>query len=125
MILSKAARAAYAKAIAIDTPIDARVIRADGSGTETTATEGADLKDASERAWADYREAKNAMEREEQVAWLKQLADGLAANNWTGTTEDKVTFWEIRATLLPGSTGTPDWYDKHDHDLVVRFMEAQ
>ena len=58
MILNTAARAAYAKAIALDTAIDARVIRADGSGTPTTAAEGEALKDAAEWAWAEYRQSK-------------------------------------------------------------------
>ena len=58
MILNTEARAAYAKAIALDTQIDARVIRADGSVTATTAATFEGLKDASERAWAEYREAK-------------------------------------------------------------------
>jgi len=61
MILNKAARAAYTKAIALDTQIDARVIRADGSGTATTAATLEGLKDASEWAWAAYREEKDAM----------------------------------------------------------------
>ena len=58
MILNAAARAAYAKAIALDTAIDARVIRADGTVTESTPEEFEALKDAADRAWADYREAK-------------------------------------------------------------------
>ena len=62
MILNSAARAAYAKAIALDTAIDARVIRADGSATvATTAATLEGLKDASEWAWAEYHEEKNAM----------------------------------------------------------------
>ena len=61
MILNTAAREAYAKAIKLDTAIDARVIRADGTVTESTPAEFEGLKDASERAWADYREAKDAM----------------------------------------------------------------
>jgi len=61
MILNAAVRAAYAKAISIDTQIDARVIRADGSAVPTTAAEGEALKDSAERAWADYREEKDAM----------------------------------------------------------------
>ena len=60
MILNTAARAAYANAIKLDAQIDARVIRADGSGTPTTAAEFEALKDQAERAWADYREAKDA-----------------------------------------------------------------
>ena len=58
MILNAAARATYSKAIALDTAIDARVIRADGTVTESTPAEFEGLKDASERAWAEYREAK-------------------------------------------------------------------
>ena len=72
MILNTAARAAYAKAIALDTAIDARVIRADGSVTATTAATFEGLKDASERAWAEYREAKDAQVAEE----LPEKCDG-------------------------------------------------
>ena len=68
MILNAAARATYSKAIALDTAIDARVIRADGSGTPTTAAEGEELKDSAERAWAEYREAKDAQEFDEAMA---------------------------------------------------------
>ena len=65
------------------------------------------------------------MDRNEQVNWLQQLADDLASNNWTGTAEDKLTFWENRVGSIYSGHGIPDWYDAHDHDLVVRFMEAQ
>ena len=61
MILNAEARAAYARAIALDTAIDARVIRADGTVTESTPEEFEALKDAAERAWAEYREAKDAI----------------------------------------------------------------
>ena len=61
MILNTAAQAAYAKAIALDTQIDARVIRADGSGTATTAATLEGLKDAVAKAWAAYREEKDTM----------------------------------------------------------------
>ena len=57
MILNTEARAAYAKAIKLDTQIDARVIRADGRVTESTPAEFEALKDAAERAWAEYRDA--------------------------------------------------------------------
>ena len=61
MILNTASRAAYSKAIKLDAAIDARVIRADGSVTATTPEIFEGLKDASERAWAEYREAKDAI----------------------------------------------------------------
>jgi len=87
MILNAAARAAYAKAIALDTAIDARVIRADGTVTESTPAEFEALKDAAERAWADYREAKDAQEFDEAMAeWFP-----------TGT-----------AVILSAAVGEPD-----------------
>jgi len=92
MILSTEAREAYAKAIALDTAIDARVIRADGSGTPTTAAEGAELKDESERAWADYREAKVA-----QVAEEQEFDEAMAELFPTGT-----------AVILSAAVGEPD-----------------
>ena len=54
MILGTAARAAYSKAIKLDAAIDARVIRADGSGTPTAAAEGEALKVQAEWAWAAW-----------------------------------------------------------------------
>ena len=92
MILNTAARGAYAKAIALDTAIDARVIRADGSGTPTTAAEGAELKDAADRAWADYREAKDAQMADEQE-FYRVMAEEFP----TGT-----------AVILSAAVGEPD-----------------
>ena len=92
MILNAEARKAYAKAIAIDTQIDARVIRADGSVTATTAATFEGLKDASERAWAEYREAKD-----EQMADEQEFYRVMAEEFPTGT-----------AVILSAAVGGPD-----------------
>lgn len=63
-------------------------------------------------------------DRDEQVNWLRQLASDLAGNCWQGTADEKVTFWEERVKSGGGSP-LPKWYDCHDHQVVVRFMEAQ
>ena len=60
MTLSDKARTAYARALALSAAVDARVIRADGSGTPTPSDDGEELKDAAARAWAAYRKAKAA-----------------------------------------------------------------
>ena len=95
MILSTAARAAYSKAIALDTAIDARVIRADGTVTESTPEEFEALKDAAEWAWADYREAKDA-----QVADEQDLDEAMAEEFPTGT-----------AVILSAAVGEPEYSD--------------
>ena len=114
MILNTAARAAYAKAIALDTAIDARVIRADGSGTPTTAAEGAELKDESERAWADYREAKDEMAEDEMVNW--------EGPGWYASRQEwgRIRTWSLNVTgredydmadraARSWNLGTPEW----------------
>ena len=60
MILSTKARELHAAALALTVAVDARVIRADGSGTPTPSDDGEALKDAAARAWAAYRKAKAA-----------------------------------------------------------------
>jgi len=82
MILSTEARKAYAKAIALDTAIDARVIRADGTVTESAPEEFEALKGTAERAWADYREAKDAQVSVDDFHLINGKCTDRGCENW-------------------------------------------
>ena len=117
MILNSAARAAYAKAIALDTQIDARVIRADGSGTATTAATLEGLKDASERAWADYREEKDAMSEGNYNIDADKLAAVTEIVN--AMTDPAATEDLIEAEICA------DWNEGDEHQQWIDSAEPQ
>ena len=113
MILNSAARAAYAKAIALDTQIDARVIRADGSAVPTMASEFEGLKDASERAWADYREEKDAMMEPANCAVCGEALD----------TDDKGDTCDCCRSRATRESPDKPWDESKPFDIVAALTD--
>ena len=70
----------------------------------------------------DYRLATE--DRVEQVNWLRELAGNIAANLGEGTAEELVEYALSREGRESWGITIPDWFDAHDHDVLVRWVRA-
>ena len=70
----------------------------------------------------DRMHREGAMDdRTAQIGWLRTLAGDLTSNNWEGTPEEIVAFWEQEERRIEGDEAFPEWYDDHDREILTRF----